>query len=110
MFPLYWEDLTDEQKEEHVITISAVSQTPLHSNYHVTFTPTPDMYAFGENETEKGETNTIGMDSEVDADSVKLVAELGVSTTLDDLLDEDVAFTVMLEITGVPASDDEQEH
>ena len=47
LFPIYWEDLTDEEKEEQVKTIQLTSNTTIvdGTTYTVTVTPTADWYA-----------------------------------------------------------------
>lgn len=45
LFPIYWEDLTDEQKQRGV-TINLETTDTLSGEYAVTVTPTAEWYAF----------------------------------------------------------------
>lgn len=51
LFPIYYEDLTDEQKEEHMVRMSASTPATLEvgDTYTATITPTSDMYLLGDN-------------------------------------------------------------
>ena len=52
LFPIYWEDLTEKQKQEHVVRIAASTQATMEvgDTYTVTVVPTADMYAMGDSE------------------------------------------------------------
>lgn len=62
LFPIYWEDLTEEQKQEHAVRIAASTQATMKvgDTYTVTVVPTADMYAMGDSEFGgKGEPVTL---------------------------------------------------
>ena len=62
LFPIYWEDLTEEQKQEHAVRIAASTQATMEvgDTYTVTVVPTADMYAMGDSEFGgKGEPVTL---------------------------------------------------
>ena len=62
LFPIYYEDLTEEQKQEHAVRIAASTQATMEvgDTYTVTVVPTADMYAMGDSEFGgKGEPVTL---------------------------------------------------
>ena len=91
MFPIYWDDLTDEEKENGVnVALTVPSHDPFES-YYVTVTPTPDWYAFDPSNMEtsgKGEPVTyqliIGEEGNMCmvASSTEMPPEMGVLVNL----------------------------
>lgn len=53
MFPIYWDDLTDDEKENgKSITLTAAYD--VQTDYYITVTPTSNWYAFDPNGMEPG--------------------------------------------------------
>lgn len=54
LFPIYWEDLTDEEKQNGK-TIAVEVTYDEHEDYYLTVTPTSNWYAFDPNGMEAGD-------------------------------------------------------
>ena len=58
VYPIYWEDLTDEEKQDGVTIALASDEIQEGEEYTITITPTADWYAYGDSEGAKGEPTT----------------------------------------------------
>lgn len=98
LFPIYWEDLTDEEKEQQGKTIMLTTDTTLvdDTTYTVTVTPTADWYAvYDDDHGGKGEPVTLTATASAGR---PLMVSAGASSATDPDVDEQIH--VMLMING----------
>lgn len=99
LFPIYWEDLTDEEKQSGKQISAAVAETMVPTDeYTITITPTDDMYAiyFNEGNTVIGET--AGAPINVTVEASKLSQFNAIAT---DDTDSQSATKIVIAIVGL---------
>ena len=100
LFPIYYDDLTEEQKHNGV-TLSLTTDAGLAVDEEHTFiiTPTTDMYIIADEPGGKGEPVTVtGHVVEIDGKIGIRLTELYVVSTLEEPTEEDMEFRFMLNI------------
>lgn len=98
LFPIYWEDLTDEEKEQQGKTIMLTTDTTLvdDTTYTVTVTPTADWYA-ADDDDYGGKGEPVTFTATASAGHPLMVAAAASSATDPDV---DEQIHVMLMING----------
>lgn len=98
LFPIYWEDLTDEEKEQKGKTIMLTTDTTLvdDTTYTVTVTPTADWYAIVTDDY-AGKGEPVTFTATASAGRPLMVSAAATSATDPDV---DEQFHVMLMING----------
>lgn len=98
LFPIYWEDLTDEEKEQQGKTIMLTTDTTIvdGTTYTVTVTPTGDWYA-ADSEDYGGKGEPVTLTATASAGHPLMVSAVASSATDPDV---DEQIHVMLMING----------
>lgn len=103
MFPIYWDDLTDEEKEQgKEIEVTTVNGLPT-GDLTITITPTPDWYALNMSTHEfgdMGEPITTTVESDSSYEVLRIEASACNSNTLDPLPTEIVGVNIIIHNNG----------
>ena len=100
LFPVYYEDLTEEQKQSGVtLTLSTDAALTVGAEYTFTITPTADMYIITDEPGAKGEPNTVTAHV-VERGGIRgiSVEEIYVTTTLEQPTGDDMVFEMQMQI------------
>lgn len=100
LFPIYWDDLTEEQKQNGVtLSLTTDAGLTVDEEHTFTITPTTDMYIIADEPGGKGEPVAVTIHVvEIEGKIGIRLPELYVTSTPEEPSEEDIAFSFTLNI------------